>query len=149
MRGPRLGLTIGILGALLVAPAVSAAAPPTTTITIDIVFGESEEFTTTGGVLCASGTAVTDPVFIAGFGRQGQGAGTFHLIKTLTCDDGSGTFQILVNAGSSPNSSGTVGGFAVVGGTGAYTGLQGGGSLIGTFTEDGIIDVYIGRLVNG
>jgi hypothetical protein len=150
MRVPRLGLTIGMLGALLVAP-VASAAPPTTTIRIDIVFGDagSEDFTTSGGVLCASGTAVTDPVFVAGFGRQGRGAGTFHLIKTLTCADGSGTFQILVNAGSSPNSSGTIGGFSVVGGTGAYTGLHGGGSLVGTYTDDGIIDVYMGRLVNG
>ena len=148
MRGSRLGSTIGLLGALLLAPVASAAAPPVTTIQIDVVFGESEDFTTTGGVLCPSGTAVTDPVFIAGFGRQGAGAGTFHLIKTLTCDDGSGTFQILVNAGTAPNSSGTVGGFTVVGGTGAYTGLQGAGSLIGTFTEGGIIDVYTGYLVN-
>lgn len=151
MRVTRLGLTIGILGALLVAPAASAAAPPITTIQIDIVFGDagSEDFTTSGGVLCASGTAMTDPVFAAGFGRQGRGAGTFHLIKTLTCADDSGTFQILVNAGSSPNSSGTVGGFSVVGGTGDYTGLRGAGSLVGTYTDDGIIDVYMGRLVNG
>ncbi len=151
MRVPRLGLTIGILGALLVAPAASAAAPPVTTIRIDIVFGDagSEDFTTGGGVLCASGSAVTDPVFVAGFGRQGRGAGTFHLIKTLTCDDGSGTFQILVNAGSAPGSPGTIGGFSVVGGTGAYTGLHGGGTLAGTYTPDGIIDVYTGRLVNG
>jgi hypothetical protein len=151
MRVPRLGLTIGILGALLLAPAASAAAQPTTTISIDIVFGDagSEDFTTSGGVLCASGTAVTDPVFVAGFGRQGRGAATFHLIKTLTCADGSGTFQIRVNAGSSPNSAGTIGGFSVVGGTGAYTGLHGGGSLVGTYTDVGIIDVYTGRLMNG
>jgi hypothetical protein len=148
MRVPRLALTIGMLGALLMAPAASAATPATTTIQIDIVFGVSEDFTTSGGVLCPSGTAATDPVFVAGFGAQGRGAGTFHLIKTLTCDDGSGTFQILVNAGSSPNSSGTVGGFSVVGGTGDYTGLRGGGSLVGTYTDDGIIDVYTGRLVN-
>ena len=106
MRILRLGSTIGLLLALLVAPIASAAAPPTTVLTIDIVFDVSEDFTATGGVICASGTAVTDPVFAAGFGRMGRGAGTFHLIKTLTCDDGSGTFQIRVNAGSSPNSTG-------------------------------------------
>lgn len=149
MRVSRIGPTIGLLGALLMAPVASAAAPPVTTLQIDIAFGESEEFTATGGVLCPSGTAVTDPIYVAGFGRQGRGAGTFHLIKTLTCDDGSGTFQILVNAGTAPNSSGTVGSFVVVGGTGAYTDLQGAGSLIGTFTEDGIIDVYTGYLSNG
>ncbi len=74
--------------------------------------------------------------------------GTFHLIKTLTCDDGSGTFQILVNASTAPSSPGTLGGFSVVGGTGDYTGLRGAGSLVGTNTSSGIIDVYMGRLTN-
>jgi hypothetical protein len=146
MRNRRLGLAIGLLGAMLVAPTSAAAAPGVTTIRIDIVFEVSEEFTTTGGVLCPSGDAVTDPVFAAGFGRMGRGAGTFHLIKTLTCDDGSGTFQIKVNAGPTPT--GTIGGFAVVGGTGDYAGLNGGGSLIGIGTDVGIIDFYTGRLTN-
>jgi hypothetical protein len=145
MRNRRLGLAIGLLGAMLVAP-TSAFAAPVTTIRIDIVFEVSEEFTTTGDVLCPSGDAVTDPVFAAGFGRMGRGAGTFHLIKTLTCDDGSGTFQIVVNAGPTP--SGTIGGFAVVGGTGDYSSLAGGGSLIGIATDVGIIDFYTGHLTN-
>ena len=148
MRIHRLATTIGMLLALLMAPVASAATPATTVLTIDIVFGVSEDFKATGDVLCDSGTAVTDPVFAAGFGRMGRGAGTFHLIKTLTCDDGSGTFQIRVNAGSSPNSSGTVGGFAVIGGTGDYTGLRGGGHLVGMYTDVGIIDVYQGKLTN-
>ena len=146
MRNLRLGLAIGLLGTMLVAPTSAAAGSSVTTIQIDIVFDVSEEFTTTGGVLCPSGDAVTDPVFAAGFGRKGRGAGTFHLIKTLTCDDGSGTFQIKVNAGPTP--SGTIGGFAVVGGTGDYTGLNGGGSLVGIRTDVGIIDYYTGRLTN-
>jgi hypothetical protein len=36
----------------------------------------------------------------------------------------------------------------VVGGTGAYTGLRGAGSLVGTGTETGILDVYAGTLTN-
>ena len=146
MRNRRLGLAIGLLGALLVAPTSAAAAPVVTTIRIVIVFEQSEEFTTTGGVLCPSGDAVTDPIFAAGFGRMGRGAGTFHLTKTLTCDDGSGTFQILVNVG--PAWPGTVGGFSVSGGTGAYANLRGGGSIIGTPTDVGINDLYTGRLTN-
>ena len=145
MRVLRVGLTLGVLVALLVAPFARAAAPEVTTIRIDIVFDVSEDFTA-DGVLCASGTAVTDPVFAAGFGRQGRGEGTFHLVKTLTCDDGSGTFQILVNAATAPSSPGTLGGFVVIGGTGAYTGLHGAGTVVGTATEDGIIDIYEGRL---
>lgn len=146
MRMLRFGSIIGLLLALLAAPVANAATPPTTVLTIDIVFDVSETFTATGGVICDSGTAVTDPVFVAGFGRMGRGQGSFHLIKTLTCDDGSGTFQILVNAATSPSSPGTLGGFAVVGGTGDYAGLRGAGSLVGTGTDTGIIDVYTGML---
>ena len=79
MRMFRLGTTIGVLLALLVAPMASAAAPPTTVLTIDVVFEGQETFTASGGVICESGTAVTDPVFVAGFGRMGRGVGTFHL----------------------------------------------------------------------
>lgn len=148
MRVSRFGLTIGMLVALAVAPTASAAAPPVTVLQIDIVFDGSEEFTAIGGVLCESGTAVTDTIFFAGFRGNGAGVGTFHLIKTLTCDDGSGTFQIKVEASTAPTSPGTIGGFAVVGGTGDYTGLRGAGSLVGTGTPDGIVDVYTGRLTN-
>lgn len=146
MRILRLGSALGVLLALLVAPMASAAAPPTTVLTIDVLFEGGETFTATGGVICDSGTAVTDPVFVAGFGRMGRGVGTFHLIKTLTCDDVSGTFQILVNAAAAPSSPGTLGGFAVVGGTGDYAGLRGAGSLVGTGKDGGITDVYTGTL---
>src|SRR5687768_17121656 len=149
MRTFRLGSALGVLIALLMAPMASAAAPPTTVITVDVTFGGAETFTATGGVVCDSGTAVTDPVFIAGFGRMGRGVGTFHLVKTLTCDDGSGTFKLLVNAATAPSSPGTLGGFVVVGGTGDYTSLHGAGSLVGTATGTGILDVYTGTLTNG
>jgi hypothetical protein len=146
VRAPhRLGMVTGLIAALALAP-VALAAPPETTIVIDVEFEVSETFTATGGVVCDSGTAVTDPVFIAGFGRQERGAGTFHLIKTLTCDDGSGWFQLLVNAAAARNSDGTIGGFSVVGGSEAYASLRGGGQIQGTFTETGIIDVYTGYL---
>jgi len=148
MRARRIGATIGILGVLLAIPATTAAAPPVTTITIEVVFDVSETFTATGGVVCPSGTAVTDPVFGTFGGRQNRGVFTFHLVKTLTCDDGSGTFKLLVDVSTSPNSPGTVGGFAAGDGTDAYAGLHGGGQLVGTAFSDGsgITDVYTGRL---
>ncbi len=147
MRILRFGSALGVLLALLVAPMASAAAPPTTVITIDVTFGGAETFTATGGVVCESGTAVTDPVFVAGFGRIGRGVGTFHLVKTLTCDDGSGTFKLLVDAAATPSSPGTLGGFAAGRGTGDYVGLHGAGSLVGTGTDTGIVDVYTGTLI--
>jgi len=149
MRIGRIALASGVLGSLLLAQVATAAAPPITTMTINVVFGVSEDFTATGGVVCDKGQAVTDPQFGAGWGAMGRGVGTFHLIKTLTCDDGSGTFQILVDAATAPSSPGTLGGLAVVGGTGDYVGLHGAGSLVGTGTIDGIVDQYSGRLLNG
>jgi hypothetical protein len=147
MRARRLAVLIGIAGAALWAP-VASAAIPVTTITINSVFGGTETFTATGGVVCDSGTAVTDPIFFAGGGIQGRGVFTFHLVKTLTCDDGSGTFKLLVDASAVPISGGTIGGFAAGQGTGDYVGLHGGGSLVGTSFPDGsgITDVYTGRL---
>jgi hypothetical protein len=148
MRARQIGLGLGLLATLLVAPTATAAAP-TTVITIDVNFITGETFTATGGVVCDSGVAVTDPVFVKGGGRQDRGIFTFHLIKTLTCDDGSGSFQILVNASQTPTTPGTIGGFAVVGGDGDYSGLNGAGSLIGTsLSETEILDVYTGRLSN-
>ncbi len=148
MHARRIGVAIGILGVLLVAPAASAA-PPVTTITLDAVFGVGETFTATGGVVCDSGTAVSDPESGTFGGSKNRGVFTFHVVKTLTCDDGSGTFKLLVDVSTSPNSPGTVGGFAAGQGTGAYAGLQGGGRIVGTAYPDGsgITDVYTGRLL--
>ena len=148
MRARRIGASIGMLGVLLAAPTATAA-PPVTTITIDVVFNVSETFTATGGVVCAAGTAVSDPVFATFGGRQNRGVFTFHLVKTLTCDDDSGTFKLLVDASTSPNSPGTIGGFAAGGGAGAYVGLRGGGQVVGTGLPDGsgITDVYTGLLL--
>lgn len=148
MRAGRIGASIGLLGVLLAAPSTAAAAPPMTTITLEGVFGVGETFTATGGVVCAAGSAVSDPQFGTFGGAQNRGVFTFHVVKTLTCDDGSGTFKLLVNVSTSPNSPGTVGGFAAGDGTGDYAGLHGGGQLVGTAYPDGtgITDVYTGRL---
>ena len=145
MRARRLAVLIGIAGAALWAP-VASAAIPVTTITIEVQFGGPEEFFADGGVVCSHGWAVTDG-FVAGFGSKGSGVGTFHIVKTMTCDNGD-TFKLLVNAAASPTSPGTVGGFAAGRGTGSLEGLHGGGSLVGTAYPDGsgITDIYTGRL---
>lgn len=147
MRARRIGATIGILGALLATPMASAAAGTASVITIDVIFDGPEVFTATGGVVCASGTATTEGFANFG-GRLNRGVFTFHIVKTLTCNDGSGTFKLLVDAAASRRSPGTVGGFAAGEGTGDYVGLHGGGSLIGTGFPDGsgITDVYTGML---
>jgi hypothetical protein len=141
----RLGLAVGLVAALGLAPS-ALAAPPLTTITLDIEFEVAEEFTATGGVVCDHGFAVTDPFFFAGGGRQGRGNGTFHLIKTMICDDGE-WFQIRVNAAQTRT--GTIGGWSVVGGSDAYASLRGGGQIVGEgISETHLIDHYTGYLVD-
>jgi hypothetical protein len=147
MRARRIGVVIGILGALLAMPIPSVSAATESVITIDVTFDGPEYFTATGGVICDAGTATTDGFANFG-GRKNRGVFTFHIVKTLVCDDGSGTFKLLVNAAASRTSPGTVGAFAAGQGTGDYVGLHGGGSLVGTGRPDGsgILDVYTGML---
>lgn len=140
----RLAVLIGLLGALGWASPTAAAVP--TTISIDVTFGVTlEPFTTTGGVLCPSGDAVSDPVSVVGGGRQGRGNLTFHVVKTMYCDNGD-TFKLLVDASGTPT--GTRGGFAVGQGSGSLAGVHGGGTVIGTSTGGGtgIHDEYTGRV---
>ena len=143
----RHALAAGSLAVLIGSGTVAAAPPPVTVIELDVDFISGDEsFTATGGVVCASGWAETDG-FPAGWGRQGRGNGTFHIVKTMHCaGTDAPTFQIRVNVGQAQ--AGTVGGFSVVGGTGPLSGLTGGGSLVGFGYPDGsgIHDVYTGRL---
>ena len=135
----RIGVAAAAVLFLLVAP-MSVAAAGSTTITINSF--ATETFTATGGVVCPSGTATTD------FRKFGGGpvAGSFHLTKELVCDDGSGSFTIVVNAATVFGSPTDNGGWAVLGGTGQYSSLHGGGNVVGTYVEAGIIDRYTGSL---
>ena len=156
LRVLRLGITAGMLGVLLIAPGANAARP--TVFMIDIVFdsGEppnvvegSETFFSDGRVICASGPAVTDEstFHFAGAGRLGRGNGTFHLEKTLICANG--TIRIAVDAAQTKT--GTIGGWVVKGGTGAYAGVTGAGQIIGVADPGGGLDLrdyYTGRLTN-
>jgi hypothetical protein len=147
MRTARIGAAIGILVALMAAPSVSAGPAMQSTITIEVLFSGSESFTATGGVACESGTSSSDGFATFG-GSQNRGRFTFHVVKTLTCDGGAGTFKLLVDVAQDPDGSGTKGGFAVGEGTGSMTGIHGGGQIVGTNYHDGtgITDVYTGPL---
>jgi hypothetical protein len=134
-----------LAGALLVLVLAAPASAATTPVTIDlhVLFEPSTETFTAEGI-CPSGTA-------ASFGFHGAGAGratTFHLFKTLTCADGSGTITISVQAASIFGMGGTTGGWRVVSGTGTgdYAGISGGGRIVGTGFDGGIDDHYTGRI---
>lgn len=133
-------IAAGLLVLGLAAPGASAATGAA--ITIDANFqANTETFTATG--FCPSGGSVTSNLKIVG----GRGGVTFHLDKTLTCDDGSGTLTIHVDAATSNgHPSGDVGGWSVVSGTGAWAHASGGGRLVGDYVPTGVIDHYTGSL---
>lgn len=125
---------------VLAVGSVGALAATRTTITLNSFAVET--FTATGGVICPSGTATTNFDHFGG----GPRAGSFHLTKDLVCDDGSGSFTIAVNAATVFGSPTDQGGWAVLGGTGSYSTLSGGGNVVGTYVTGGIIDSYTGSL---
>jgi hypothetical protein len=106
--------------------------------------GGVETFTTTGGVLCASGTSEN---FFGHFGGSfASHAGSFHGFKTLTCDGSGDTFNITYDAGTVFGAPQDQGGWHLFGGTGAYAGCTGGGNVVGIYIENGIVDHYTGRV---
>jgi hypothetical protein len=127
--------------ALLLASVMPALAASGVEITLHANFDTGEETFTATGAFCAGGTAETSDLRIVG----GRSALTFHLRKTLTCDDGSGTLVMDVDAATSyghPFTDG--GGWSVAGGTGDWAGASGGGRLVGEYVADGVIDHYAG-----
>ena len=148
MRVPIVRLAAaGLLALAVAAPATAGSGR--VEITLDANFVTRLETFTADGAFCDAGTAFTPGVRFAGRGR----AVTFHLEKTLTCADGSGTLTIFVNASTIAGSPTDQGGWSVVSGTGAYASTRGGGSLLGEYypdgvTPDGVIDHYTGRLTS-
>lgn len=137
-------LALALVAALAVAAPVQAAGATAVSIEVTGVFGGTETFTTTGGVLCPEGTATTEISRVTGSDRSA--AGSFHGEKTLVCADGTGTFTITFDAATVFGSPQDQGGWHVVGGTGDYVTLRGGGNLVGTYIPDGIIDRFTGRV---
>jgi len=132
-----------VAGLLLAAVAASpAAASGKVSITLDVNTTAGTETFTAGGAFCPSGTAVSQDFHFGG----GGWAGTFHLQKVLTCDDGSGTLTINVDAATAHDAPTDQGGWSVASGTGVYAGTTGGGRIVGTYYDNGIIDSYTGAL---
>jgi hypothetical protein len=130
----------------------AAAPPPNVHIEVPEVIGvNGDPFTASGaavsaGVICASGT-VDDLAVVS----SGSGAGTFvilHVDKRFTCDDLSGTFDVRMVVRLDETTDSTTAHWRIVGGTGAYSGLRGGGWLVGTpiVPDESILDIYDGRV---
>ena len=71
---------------------------------------------------------------------------SFHGARLLECYDSPNAFVITFNAATHYGSPQDQGGWRVIEGWGDYVGLKGGGNLVGTYVEGGIIDLYTGRV---
>lgn len=135
-----------ILALGLAAPGIAAARTGgLVQITLDVNFlTDGTETFTAEGAFCASGTATTDDLWVVGNGAHGL---SFHVVKTLTCANGTDSITIEVDAATHRSSGGDQGGWSVKGGIGAYAGATGGGVIVGVYDDSGVIDVYTGRLM--
>ena len=139
-----------IFAAAVLAAAVgvlpAAAAPPqgTTFTVVEQFDSPAGVFTSDGSVVCASGTT-TNNTFATGF--QSDRGVIFHVRKTITCNDGSGTFTLQLQARSGFGVGDmTFGPWVVFDGTGDYENLRGQGTVTGTFIPGGVSDAYTGWL---
>jgi hypothetical protein len=141
----RTTLLVAILATALGGIPAVAAPPQTTTFTVVEQFEpESGVFTSDGSVVCASGTTSNDTF---GSGFQSNRGVIFHVRKTITCDDGSGTFVLQLQARAGFNVGDmTFGPWVVLSGTGDYANLQGRGTVTGTALAGGVSDLYVGWL---
>lgn len=147
----RLGILVAVLALALVGgvlPALPAGATPPEEVFIesDVTFADPSfgTFTATGPI-CESGTTL-DPV-VLGVGFQSGQRGQLLVVKEFTCDDGSGTFTMLlrVTLRFVPTFSDTFT-WSVISGTGAYENLHGTGEGFGVPTDTGVFDTYAGRM---
>lgn len=157
MKGKRtnvLALTLLVVAAVIAAAlgTASAIASPQQTATFAVVgeFDSPGAFTSDGSVVCASGST-SDEFFPSGF--QSDRGIVLHDRKTISCDDGSGTFTLLLQGRTGFNvGEGTSGQWVVLSGTGDYVNLHGRGTFAGLYTPigasepTGISEIYVGWL---
>jgi len=110
-------LAAAIAVAIGAVPAAVAGPPQSVTFTVAEQFDPpSGVFTSDGSVVCAKGTT-SNLTFASGF--QSDRGLIFHVRKTITCDDGSGTFTLQLQARIGFNVGGqTFGPWVVLSGTG-------------------------------
>ena len=146
MRTRTASLAFAIVAAVaIVAGPVTARSSTPISITLDVHFDPESEVITAQTNFC-DGTAESD-AWISGGGRNEGGSLAFHVYRVFTCADGVSSLTIELDAAVTRPHGGTSGGWRVIAGTGDYAGATGGGSIVGVFTETGIIDQYEGRIV--
>jgi hypothetical protein len=128
-------LLAGVLATLVLAGPAAAAAPVPFTMADEVDFVAGMFTFTATGELCASGTFVDDVkvVAVAQSDQARSGQGNVLIRSTYTCDDGSGTFEMLKHLRLTFTASGftTAGPIEILGGTGDYAGITGHGFTTG------------------
>jgi hypothetical protein len=154
-RAVQWGLAVAVIIEMMVsvlAPVGTASATPPQPVRIDNPVdsfdpGSVTQFVATGGIVCESGTAESTVLVFRNTGRHER----IVARKDMTCNDGTGTFDLLVRVKLDLETFDTEGHWSVVTGTGAYVGLHGGGKIVGTRQDPGgfgapILDVYTGKI---
>ena len=138
-------LTLAVTLALATNTASAGPAQPPTPHKISITSVPDGAFTATGHGLCAAGQASTP--FAALARTFPDGSIDLDVNKTFVCDDGSGSFDMLlfvrlklVNGQFTNNFR-----WMITNGTGAYEDLSGFGTGEGVTIEGQAIDRYAGR----
>lgn len=143
----RTALAAALIAVAMAALPATAAPPQATTFAVVETFSDPPVpgvFTSDGSIVCPSGTTTND-TFATGF--QSDRGVIFHVRKTITCNDGSGTFTLQLQARSGFNVGDmTFGPWVVLDGTGDYENLRGRGTVTGTFVPGGVSDAYTGWL---
>ena len=141
-----LAVCLAVLPALAAKPLAVHIEAPTA-----IPVGLPDRFEATGPAVDAgliSGTGDVYTFDLVAFGPSGASFTYLRMIKHFDFDDGSGTFDVRLQARLDFITGETKGFWIVVGGTGAYANLKGTGKLIGIPIVQGqsILDIYDGRL---
>jgi hypothetical protein len=118
---------------------------------LEYVNTSGEVFEITGsavesGIVCPVGTTADISIQVAG---PPEGAfRNLTILKRFTCDDSSGTFDLMLNVRLDLTTHETIAQWRVVSGTGDYTNLHGRGYLVGIPIDPGvsIFDVYDGTM---
>jgi hypothetical protein len=126
------------------------ASPPTDLVIVSPIdipsgTGSFEVSEDEGDLLCDEGSV--ENRFTQFVGGQSGSHGQILLLHEFTCDDGSGSFALLLRVNLDFTTFNTTGSWSVLEGTGDYTKLHGSGSIAGSpCGPDCVLDTYTGRV---
>ena len=156
MRRTSAVLVVPLAAAVSAVAAAPAAAAEPVEVVVDVPFdGSPGSFTADGAGLCAGGTYTDSDIRTTGAGRGRERTLTFHLDRTFTCSDGSGSFTVRISAHWQPCDATNAGTWVVLRGNGDYADLHGAGQLVGSYVGaencelEGVVDVLSGRATLG